>query len=79
MPALIKEIIDAIVGKLGGIKGYLAKKLLEYGGQYLVKLWDKLVRSSEQKVTEDKVQQDINEGKLRDEETRKNELDNLNS
>jgi len=79
MPAFMKELIEKLLGNASGIKGYILKKLLEYGGRYLLDIWEKIVRSQKQKAAEAKVKKDIEEGKARDEETRKNELDNINS
>lgn len=42
MPAWIKTAINTLASKYGGVKGYLLKKLLEYGGQYLLKEFKKL-------------------------------------
>jgi hypothetical protein len=42
-------------------------------------LWNKVVRYFAQEKTAKKVEQDVEQGKIRDEETRKNEEDHLNS
>lgn len=55
---LLEQLIKIIVGNLGGVQGWLAKKLLLYGGQAALDAWgkfmDSLKRSKEQKAAEEK-------------------------
>lgn len=79
MPTFMKELIDALASKFGGLKGYIIKKLLEWGGRYLLDLYYKMIRDKKQKEAMEKVDQDVELKKPRDEETRKNEQDFINS
>ena len=79
MPSWLKQLIDGLTTKATGVKGWMLKKLLEYGGKLLLEWWKEFQREQEQKKAAAKVQNDINTGAKRDEETRKNELDHLNS
>lgn len=79
MSAILSAIIGTITSKLGGLYGYLAKKLLEYGGQAIMDLINKLITDAKQKKALDQVQKDIDAAKPRDEETKKHEKDFLNS
>ena len=79
MPTFMKELIDALAASFGGLKGYIIKKLLEWGGRYLLDLYYKMIRDKKQKEAMEKVDQDVELKKPRDEETRKNEQDFINS
>lgn len=79
MPPMIQKLIDSLASKFGGLKGYIVKKLLEFGGRYLLDLVNKILRDIKQKAAEKKVVEDVKEAKPRTDEVRKNEQDFLNS
>jgi len=54
LPSELKKLIDLVVAKYGGVKGYVYKLVLEYGGRYLLSLYKRLVTNREEKEKQSK-------------------------
>jgi len=57
MSAILNQLIDIFLKSatgLVGIRAYLARKVLEYGGQYLIDLFTSLIKKLKRKSAQEK-------------------------
>lgn len=75
----IWPVITSYLVKAGGIKGWVLKKVMEYGGQYLYDLIFKAERKKEQDKAQEKLEEKLEDPKSTPEETGKAYENFLNS
>ena len=79
MAAILNAIISFFTSKVGGIAGFILNKVLQYGGQLLLDIYNNWRRDQEQKKALKKVEEDVQNKTPRNDETKTHEKDWMNS